>query len=255
MASMVSQTMLESLLVEGGFSQGFEGGFSQVPEASSMRGEHAASHEEKAETANRERMDTSEDDKHYFLRATPLRALEGEVSMVEVCRHIGRALHWVLEVESRFDMSWLLKDVRDVCTLAVRILVRSYAPKHLEDFIRMAWIGMRFLCEEAVRRVMSVMAREKRGSYANLLRSVRNYEVVLLADEVRMYGLWQFSDKDLDRQERDFCEGTSHISRNAHYEEVRSTILAFEFLALRIPAQMAHVAVLSKHDEEMILEV
>ena len=76
-----------------------------------------------------------------------------------------------------------------------------------------------------------------------------------MPDEVTMYGLWQFSDENLDQQEIDFCEGTSCISRNPSYEAVRKMpCISFEFLGLRIPAQMHHVALLSQHDEEMILE-
>ena len=227
----------------------------QPEAASSMRGEYAASHEEKAETAKRKRMDTSEDDKFALTEATALRAMHGEVSMVEVCRHIGRALLEVVEVEPRFDMSLLLGSVRDICTLAVRGLARNYAPKNLEDFTRVAWVGMRFLCEEAVRRVMSVMRREKRMAYANFIRCVRNWEVILMPDEVKMYGLWQFSEEHLHQLDVDFCEGISCISRNPSYEAVRKLhCISFEFLGLRIPAQRAYAATLSQHDVEMIIE-
>ena len=101
--AMVSQEMLQSLLPED-FCQNLrydeqvpvedepeEESRMQPEEASSMRGEYAAPHEEEAETANRERMDTmdtNEDWKHTALECIGLRAMNGEVSMVEVCRHI-----------------------------------------------------------------------------------------------------------------------------------------------------------------------
>ena len=283
--AMVSQEMLQSLLPEN-FSQALrydeqvqvssqddhdvlpvlgapmqpeEESRMQPEEASSMRGEYAASHEEKAETANRERMDTmdtNEDFRPTFLECLGLRAMQGEVSMVEVCRHIGKALLDVVEVEPRFDMGWLLRSVRDVCTLAVRGLARNYAPKNLEDFTRVAWVGMRFLCEEAVRRVMSVMRREKRMAYANFIRCVRNWEVILMPDEVNMYGLFfTISEEHLLQLDVDFCEGKSCISRNPSYEAVRKLpCISYEFLGLRIPAQRTFPETLSKHDAQMIIE-
>ena len=280
--AMVSQEMLQSLLSED-FSQGLrydeqvqvssQGDHDVLPvedepeeesrmqpeEASSMRGEYAAPHEEEAETANRERMDTmdtNEDWKHTALECIGLRAMNGEVSMNEVCRHIKRALLEVIEEEPRFDMSWLLRSVRDVCTLAVRGLARNYAPKNLEDFTRVAWVGMRFLCEEAVRRVMSVMRREKRMAYANFIRCVRNWEVSLMPNEVNTYGLFfTFNEDHLRQLHVDFYEGISDIKRNPSFEAIcKLPCISYEFLGLRIPAQRHYAAMLSKHDVEMIIE-
>ena len=280
--AMVSQEMLQSLLSED-FSQNLrydeqvqvssQGDHDVLPvedepeeesrmqpeEASSMRGEYAAPHEEEAETANRERMDTmdtNEDWKHTALECIGLRAMNGEVSMNEVCRHIKRALLEVIEEEPRFDMSWLLRSVRDVCTLAVRGLARNYAPKNLEDFARVAWVGMRFLCEEAVRRVMSVMRHEKRIAYANFIRCVRNFEVSLMPDELNTYGLFlTFTEDHLRQLDIDFCEGISDIKRNPSFEAIcKLPCISYEFLGLRIPVQRTFPKTLSKHDAQMIIE-
>ena len=269
--AMVSQEMLQSLLSED-FSQNLR--YDEQVQVSSqevlpvedepeeewrMQPEEAAPHEEEAETANRERMDTmdtNEDWKHTALECIGLRAMNGEVSMVEVCRHIKRALLEVIEEEPRFDMSWLLRSVRDVCTLAVRGLARNYAPKNLEDFTRVAWVGMRFLCEEAVRRVMSVMMHEKRIAYANFIRCVRNFEVSLMPDELNTYGLFStFTEDHLRQLNIDFCEGISDIKRNPSFEAIcKLPCISYEFLGLRIPVQRTFPKTLSKHDAQMIIE-
>ena len=104
--------------------------------------------------------------------------------MMPLAHEVMRQVYQILtEFDPRGDVGWIVRQVTDVLSLAVRSLISIYGGGNAEACGARTWKAMRYIVEEAVRRVLMGVEVVKFNAWSHLLQPLRNLESRLLTVE------------------------------------------------------------------------
>ena len=108
--------------------------------------------------------------------------------MMPLAHEVMRQVYQILtEFDPRGDVGWIVRQVTDVLSLAVRSLISIYGGGNAEACGARTWKAMRYIVEEAVRRVLMGVAEAgevvKFNAWSHLLQALRNWESMMLTAE------------------------------------------------------------------------
>ena len=162
----------------------------------------------------------------------------------------------------RGDWVYLLRKVRDLCTLSVRQLIRFYhkPPEPIREFVVRAMFLIHLYLEEAFRRCLRAASSERRRALCSLMVTMKNIERIIWPDEGMLLRCWVTMSQ---RNVRDLAMSVQHRRTTSiefcySFPSVMKTEMQLEVMSLlQVPAvpddlvemTKAEVRVLIKHNK------
>ena len=104
--------------------------------------------------------------------------------MMPLAHETMRQLMQILTTfDPRGNIGWIVRQARDELSLTVRSFIASYGGGNAEACAASTWKAMRYIVEEAVRRVLMGVEVVKHNAWSHLLLTLRDVESIMLTAE------------------------------------------------------------------------